>query len=96
MRKGRMAIYLEPDIKATYEATAALMGIPASRFVASLLTESEPSIKDMQAPLKAALTGKQQALTGMSGLIDDLKEQADEKQLDILEEIKKEGFKKSK
>jgi uncharacterized protein Yka (UPF0111/DUF47 family) len=85
MRKPRLAVHLAPDIKATYEYTAGLMGIPASRFIATLLTESEPSIKALQKPLEQALTGKQEALTGISELMDDIKEQADEHQYELLQ-----------
>jgi hypothetical protein len=84
MRKPRLAIHLPPDIKATYDKTAGLMGIAASRFIATLLTESEPSIKAMQKPLEDALTGKQEALEGISTLLDDLKGQATEHQVEIL------------
>ncbi len=84
MRKPRLAIHLPPDIKATYDKTAGLMGIAASRFMATLLTESEPSIKAMQKPLEDALTGKQEALEGISTLLDDLKGQATEHQVEIL------------
>jgi hypothetical protein len=85
MRKPRMGIYLEPDVKATYEQTAGLMGIAASRFIATLLTESEPTIKAMQKPLEQALTGKKEALQGMSEMMDDIKEQADEHQYELLQ-----------
>jgi hypothetical protein len=95
-RDQRLAISLAPEIKLIYQETAGLMGIPASTFIARVLAESAPSIKAMQEPLKAALTSKKQALKGMNVLIDGLKVKADEKQLDILEEMKKGSSKKSK
>jgi hypothetical protein len=88
-RNKRLAINLMPDITATYVKTAGLMGVPAATFIAKLLTESEPSVRAMQKPLKAALTGKQEALLGMSELVDDLKGQAEEKQIDLEEQIKR-------
>jgi hypothetical protein len=91
MRKPRLAIHLPPDIKATYDKTAGLMGIAASRFIATLLTESEPSIRAMQKPLEDALTGKQEALEGISTLLDDLKGQATEHQVEILKAKSKDG-----
>jgi hypothetical protein len=86
-RKPRLSIQLDQNIKSTYEETAGLMGIPASRFIVQLLTESEPAIKAMQEPLKTALSGKNKALGQLSGLMDDLKQQADDKQMDILDEV---------
>jgi hypothetical protein len=84
MRKPRMGIYLESDIKSIYDETADLMGIPTSRFIAQLLNESAPSIKAMQVPLKTALSSKKEALAGISTLLDDLKDQATEHQMEIL------------
>ncbi len=84
-RKPRLSIQLDQNIKSTYEETAGLMGIPASRFIVQLLTESEPAIKAMQKPLKTALSGKKRALGQLSGMIDDLKEEANEHQMDILD-----------
>jgi hypothetical protein len=88
IRNKRLAISLTPDIKSIYEKTAGLMGIPASTFISTLLTESAPSIKAMQKPLRSALKDKQHALTGISELIDDLKEEATEHQDNINDTIK--------
>jgi uncharacterized protein Yka (UPF0111/DUF47 family) len=85
MPNPRVALHLPPQIKATYDQTAKLMGVATSRFIATLLIESEPSIKAMQKPLEQALTGKQEALKGMSDLMDDIKEQADEHQYELLQ-----------
>jgi hypothetical protein len=87
MRRPRFSIQLDQNIKSTYEETAALMGIPASRFISTLLTESEPSIKAMQEPLKEALTSKNNALKQLSGLMGGLKEEATEHQMDILDVV---------
>jgi antitoxin component of RelBE/YafQ-DinJ toxin-antitoxin module len=86
-RKPRLSIQLDQNIKSTYEQTAGLMGIPASQFIRQLLTESEPSIKAMQGPLKTALKGKNTALKQLSGMMDGLKEEATEHQMDILDAV---------
>lgn len=70
--RARIALYIEPSIKIIYDETAALMGIPTSRFVAQLLNESSPAIKAMQKPLKTAYTGKNKALSEINEIQQDL------------------------
>jgi antitoxin component of RelBE/YafQ-DinJ toxin-antitoxin module len=87
MRRPRFSIQLDQNIKSTYDETAALMGITASRFISTLLTESEPSIKAMQEPLQEALTSKKKALKQLSGMMGGMKSEIDEHQMDILDVV---------
>jgi hypothetical protein len=84
-RPPRIALVMPEPHKTIYAETAALMGIPMSVFIAQMLVEASPTIKAMQEPLKTALAGKKEALNQLSGLMDDVKQEATEHQLDILD-----------
>jgi hypothetical protein len=86
-RPPRIALVLPEPHKTIYAETAALMGIPMSVFIGQMLIEASPTIKGMQEPLKTALTGKKEALNQLSGMMDGLKEEATEHQLDILDTL---------
>jgi hypothetical protein len=74
-RTKRIAIALAPEISQLYVDTAKLMGMPASRLMASLLVDAAPAIKAMQKPLKTALKDKERAFTEMTDTLTGINNQ---------------------
>lgn len=77
-RTPRIAIALAPEISQMYVDTAKLMGMPASRLMASLLVDAAPAIKAMQKPLRTALNDKERAFTEMTDTLTGINNQVDE------------------
>ena len=73
----RLAISLQPQHKVVYEEIAQLLGVPTSSFIASMLVEATPNMRTFRDGLK------KDKLKGMSTMLDNIKTQVDEKQLDI-------------
>lgn len=88
-QKKRVALTLEPDIARIYEDTARSMGIPSATFIAHMLCDAAPSIKQLGKSVEAA---KNEPISGMgqlSRLAKKTSEKAAEYQVDIEEEIKR-------
>lgn len=83
----RIAVLLPSDVKAIFDETAKLMGIPTSKFVRSMLIEASPSIKLLQKPLKTAAKAKKVSASQMFDVVDSMRSDVDKAQIDLEELI---------
>jgi uncharacterized protein (DUF1778 family) len=79
----RIALTIPQEYKSVYDDTAALMGIPTSKFILNMLIEASPSIKALQRPLKKAQADRSSVLHDMTLIVDEVRSEVDKAQIDI-------------
>tara|TARA_R100001129_G_C5300667_1_gene242468 strand:+ start:587 stop:865 length:279 start_codon:yes stop_codon:yes gene_type:complete len=82
-KNPRVAITLPEETKRLYERAGELMGVSASKYIASILTEASPGVQELIALLEKR-GEKVDTLVGLSKLS---REVADELQTDLVDEI---------
>ena len=85
----RTPITLPPAIKQVYKETAEVMGIPTSRLMAQMLTESAPAVVQLKNILQLE---NDAALEGLSKMAKGARDIADDAQVDIEELIAQKGL----
>lgn len=86
----RIAVTLPADVKAVYERAGAVMGISASRYIASLLIESSPAVEELSAIIETQ-DGRAQKLADLSAMA---RRKSNGVQTDLIDDILAEGKKK--
>jgi len=82
-KNKRMGISLPLEVKAVYERAGKAMGIPASRYIASILIEGAPAVQELVKVIEKR-SPKVETLVDLAALA---REKSNEVQTDLIDEI---------
>jgi len=83
MANPRVAVTIPEDVKRLYERAGGLMGISTSKYIASILIEASPAVRDFIEVVEAKSTPVE-SLAKLTALV---REQSNNLQADLVDEI---------
>lgn len=90
IKNPRVAITLPEETKRLYERAGELMGVSASKYIASILIEASPGVQE----LIALLEKRESSVETLVGLSKLSREHANEIQADLVDELASQKGKK--